>query len=102
MGTPPRSLLHEQSICCVSVVDGKLYWFVGEQAVGWVAPEDVAAVAAKILTDGHERHGGSQYWLSTDFLNRTQAATEISRGSVFRLKPLSSPQMVSRSEIERK
>jgi len=62
------------------VVDGKLYWFVGEQAVGWVAPEDVAAVAAKILTDGHERHGGSQYWLSTEFLNGTQAATEISRG----------------------
>src|SRR6266404_609173 len=25
------------------VVDGKLYWFMGQQAVGWVAPEDVAA-----------------------------------------------------------
>jgi hypothetical protein len=46
------------------VVDGKLYRFMGEQAVGWVAPEDVAAVAAKVLTDGHERHGGNQYWLS--------------------------------------
>jgi uncharacterized protein YbjT (DUF2867 family) len=62
------------------VVDGKLYWFMGEQAVGWVAPEDVAAVAAKVLTDGHERHGGNQYWLSTDFLNGTQAAAEISKG----------------------
>jgi len=62
------------------VVDGKLYWFMGEQAVGWVAPEDVAAVAAKVLTDGHERHGCNQYWLSTDFLNGTQAAAEISKG----------------------
>jgi NAD(P)H dehydrogenase (quinone) len=62
------------------VVDGKLYWFIGEQAVGWVAPEDVAAVAAKVLTDGHEGHGGNQYWLSTDFLNGTQAAAEISKG----------------------
>src|SRR6266403_2809768 len=62
------------------VVDGKLYWFMGEQAVGWVAPEDVAAVAAKVLTDGHERHGSNQYWLSTDFLNGTQAAAEISKG----------------------
>jgi len=62
------------------VVDGKLYWFMGEQAVGWVAPEDVAAVAAKVLTDGHERHGGNQYWLSTDFLNGGQAAAEISKG----------------------
>jgi uncharacterized protein YbjT (DUF2867 family) len=62
------------------VVDGKLYWFMGQQAVGWVAPEDVAAVAAKILTDGPERHGGNQYWLSTDFLNGSQAAAEISKG----------------------
>jgi hypothetical protein len=22
------------------VVNGKFYWFMGEQAVGWVAPED--------------------------------------------------------------
>jgi len=62
------------------VVNGKFYWFMGEQAVGWVAPEDVAAVAAKVLTDGHERHGAKQYWLSTDFLNGTEAAAEISKG----------------------
>jgi uncharacterized protein YbjT (DUF2867 family) len=62
------------------VVDGKLYWFMGQQAVGWVAPEDVAAVAAKVLTDGPERHGGKQYWLSTDFLNGGQTAAEISKG----------------------
>jgi NAD(P)H dehydrogenase (quinone) len=62
------------------IVDGKLYWFMGQQAVGWVAPEDVAAVAAKVLTDGLERHGGNQYWLSTDFLNGTQAAAAISKG----------------------
>jgi uncharacterized protein YbjT (DUF2867 family) len=62
------------------VVNGKFYWFMGEQAVGWVAPEDVAAVAAKVLTEGPERHGSNQYWLSTDFLNGTQAAAEISKG----------------------
>src|SRR5260370_30369793 len=61
-------------------VDGKLAWFIGQQAVGWVAPEDVAAVAAKVLKDGHERHRCNQYWLSTDFLNGTQAAAEISKG----------------------
>src|SRR6202035_2810051 len=27
-----------------------------------------------------ERHGGNQYWLSTDFLNGGQAAAEISKG----------------------
>ena len=29
---------------------------------------------------GPERHGGKQYWLSTDFLNGGQAAAEISKG----------------------
>jgi NAD(P)H dehydrogenase (quinone) len=62
------------------VVNGKFYWFMGEQAVGWVAPEDVAAVASKVLTEGPKRHGAKQYWLSTDFLNGTEAAAEISKG----------------------
>jgi NAD(P)H dehydrogenase (quinone) len=62
------------------VTDGKFYWFMGERAVGWVAPEDVAAVAAKVLTEGPERHEAKQYWLSTDFLNGTEAATAISKG----------------------
>ena len=62
------------------VTNGKLYWFMGERAVGWVAPEDVAAVAAKVLTEGPERHEAKQYWLSTDFLNGTEAAAAISKG----------------------
>jgi NAD(P)H dehydrogenase (quinone) len=62
------------------IVNGKFYWFMGEQAVGWVAPEDVAAVASIVLTEGPERHGAKQYWLSTDFLNGTEAAAEISKG----------------------
>jgi NAD(P)H dehydrogenase (quinone) len=67
----------------IPVVDGKLYWFMGEQAVGWVAPEDVAAVATNVLADGQERHGGHQYWLPTNFLNGTQVAAEISKGLSF-------------------
>jgi NAD(P)H dehydrogenase (quinone) len=62
------------------VIDGRLYWFMGEQPVGWIAPEDVAAVAAKVLSDGPELHGGKQYWLATEMLNGTQTAIEISKG----------------------
>jgi NAD(P)H dehydrogenase (quinone) len=39
------------------VVGGKLYWFMGGQAVGWVAPEDVAAVAANVLDMGATNTG---------------------------------------------
>jgi uncharacterized protein YbjT (DUF2867 family) len=62
------------------VIGGKLYWFMGEQPVGWVAPEDIAAVAARILASGPDRHGGKQYWLATEMLNGTQAAAEATKG----------------------
>lgn len=62
------------------LVNGKFVWFMGDKAVGWVAPEDVAAVAAQVLVEGPERHSGKQYWLSTEVLNGAQAAAEISSG----------------------
>ena len=67
-------------LAAAPVVDGKLYWFMGKKPVGWIAPEDVSAVAAKVLSDGPEQHDGKQYWLATEFLNGTEAAVEISRG----------------------
>ena len=62
------------------VVDGKLYWFAGDQPVGWIAPEDLAAVAAQVLAQGPKQHAGKQYWLSTEVLNGTEAAAEIAAG----------------------
>src|ERR1700716_2234278 len=62
------------------VVDGKLCWFAGDQAVGWIAPEDLAAVAAQVLAQGPQQHAGKQYWLSTEVLNGTEAAAEIGAG----------------------
>ena len=67
-------------LAAAPLVSGKFYWFMGEQPVGWIAPEDLAAVAAKVLSDGPKDHGGKQYWLSTEMLNGTQAAAEISKG----------------------
>jgi NAD(P)H dehydrogenase (quinone) len=67
-------------LAAAPVVDGKFYWFMGEQPVGWIAPEDIAVVAARILADGPDRHGGKQYWLTTEMLNGTQAAAEIAKG----------------------
>jgi uncharacterized protein YbjT (DUF2867 family) len=67
-------------LAAAPVVDGKFHWFLGNRPVGWIAPEDVAAVAAKVLSAGPERHGGKEYWLSTEMLNGTQAAVEISKG----------------------
>jgi uncharacterized protein YbjT (DUF2867 family) len=67
-------------LAAAPVVDGRFYWFMGNQPVRWIAPEDLAAVAAKVLSGGPEQHGGKQYWLSTEILNGTQAAVQISKG----------------------
>src|ERR1700738_282727 len=67
------------TLCC-SISTNPFYWFMGNQPVGWIAPEDVAAVAAKVLSAGPEQHGGKQDWLSTEMLHGTQAAVEISKG----------------------
>jgi uncharacterized protein YbjT (DUF2867 family) len=62
------------------VIGGKFYWFMGEQPVGWIAPEDIGGVAARVLAEGPDHHGSKQYWLATEMLNGTQAAAEIAKG----------------------
>ncbi|MFA6083459.1 NmrA family NAD(P)-binding protein [Mucilaginibacter sp.] len=43
------------------------YW--GKQRMGWVAGEDIANVAAKVLLDGPEKHHAKDYWMSTEVLD---------------------------------
>jgi uncharacterized protein YbjT (DUF2867 family) len=58
--------------------DGHLYWPMGDKPVGWVATEDLAAVAAKVLAQGPDVHAGRGYWMSTDVLNGVQIAEILS------------------------
>jgi hypothetical protein len=77
---PRHHTVQSQLLAAAPVVNGKFYWLMGNQPVGWIAPEDIAAVAAKVPSAGPEQHGGKQYWLATEMLNGTQAAVEISKG----------------------
>ena len=52
--------------------------FFGEQRVGWVALKDLAAVAATVLRQGPQRHGGQDYWLSPEVLTGRQVAEVLS------------------------
>jgi NAD(P)H dehydrogenase (quinone) len=61
------------------VVNGTFQWFMGDKRVGWIAGEDLAAVAARVLAEGPEKHAGKQYWLSTEVLNGSEAAAEIAQ-----------------------
>jgi uncharacterized protein YbjT (DUF2867 family) len=58
--------------------NGQLRWPMGDKRVGWIAGEDLAAVAATVLAGGPAAHGGQEYFLSTDVLNGQEAAAILS------------------------
>lgn len=53
-----------------------VYW--GDRRVGWIAARDIAAVAATVLRQGPARHGGKEYWLSTEVASGPEAAAIFS------------------------
>jgi uncharacterized protein YbjT (DUF2867 family) len=58
---------------------GAFAWAAGDRPVGWVAGDDIAAVAAKVLIEGPDVHAGKDYFLSTDLLNADAVAAALSR-----------------------
>ena len=68
----------ENLISVFTLRDDRLRWPAGDKPTGWVAGEDLASVAAKVLTEGPDVHAGEGYWMSTDVLNGSQAAAILS------------------------
>ena len=58
--------------------NGQLRWPMGDKRVGWIAAEDLADVSATVLAGGPAKHGGQNYFLSTDVLNGQEAAAILS------------------------
>jgi NAD(P)H dehydrogenase (quinone) len=50
----------------------------GNATQGWVAADDVAAVAATVLREGPDTHGGKNYYLSSELLTGPEVATIVS------------------------
>ncbi|OLE35836.1 MAG: hypothetical protein AUG48_09625 [Actinobacteria bacterium 13_1_20CM_3_68_9] len=68
----------ENLLSVFALREGQLPWPAGDKPTGWIAGEDIAAVAAKVLIEGPADHAGKGYWMSTDVLNGAQAAAIIS------------------------
>ncbi len=79
----------ENLLTVMRPVGGALRWPMGDKRVGWVASNDIAAVAAKVLAEGPERHAGKNYYLSTDVLNGTEVAEVLSRRRTAGFRPSS-------------
>lgn len=60
-------------------VDGRLYWPMGEAKVGWIAGDDLTAVAAKVLVEGPAAHANQNYYLSTDLLDGPGTAAVLTK-----------------------
>ncbi|WP_347920032.1 NmrA family NAD(P)-binding protein [Paracoccus marcusii] len=58
-------------------IGGTFSTFWGENRVGYVALHDLAAVTAKVLRDGPERHGLKDYYLSTETMTSSELATAL-------------------------
>lgn len=59
-------------------IGGTFSTFWGENRVGYVALHDLAAVTAKVLRDGPERHGSKDYYLSTETMTAPELANAFS------------------------
>lgn len=60
------------------------YW--SDRRVGYVAPSDIAAVAAKVLYDGPQRHASQHYWLSVESFNGEEIAALLSEVTELEIK----------------
>ena len=52
--------------------------YFGDRRIGFIASSDIAAVAAKVLVDGPDRHAGQHYWLSVESYNGKEIAELLS------------------------
>ena len=68
--------------------NGQLRWPMGDKRVGWIAGEDLAAVAATVLADGPAAHAGQNYFLSTEVLNGVEAAAILSEALGRQIAPV--------------
>jgi uncharacterized protein YbjT (DUF2867 family) len=57
---------------------GSFSMYCGDKRVGWIALQDVAAVAATVLLKGPEKYAGKDYWMSTESLNGAEVAAILS------------------------
>lgn len=60
---------------------GSFTVFWGDAQQGWVFASDIAAVAAEVLRTGPQKHGGANYYLSTEVLTGPEVASILSKAS---------------------
>lgn len=65
---------------------GQINWWGKDRKFGWIALEDVAAAAAKILKEGPDTHLKQDYWFSTESHNIQEVAQTLKEAIGIELK----------------
>jgi NAD(P)H dehydrogenase (quinone) len=60
--------------------------YFDDRRIGFIASSDIAAVAAKVLVDGPDRHAGQHYWLSVESYNGKEIAGLLSEVTGLEIK----------------
>ncbi|PEZ06858.1 hypothetical protein CN330_26720 [Priestia megaterium] len=67
---------------------------------GWVFAEDIAAVASAVLREGPDKHGGANYWLSTEVLTGPEIAEILTEASGKEIKCIMSDPSVLEAYVD--
>ena len=68
----------ENLLSFMPVRAGAITWPMADREIGWVAGDDIAAVAAKVLAQGPEVHANQAYVLSADVVDGPALAKVLS------------------------
>ncbi len=68
----------ENLISVMPLREGTLDWYMSNVEIGWVALDDLARLAARVLAEGPALHEGRHYAQSTEVLDGRQAASQLS------------------------
>lgn len=68
------NMFMENLLTTQKLVDDALIWPMADKRVGWIAGDDLTAVAAKVLCDGPAKHAGANHFLSSEILGGPEAA----------------------------
>lgn len=72
------NMFMENLLTTMRLVDDAYLWPMADKRVGWIAGDDLTAVAAKVLSEGPAVHDGANYFLSTEVLGGPEVADILS------------------------
>lgn len=73
------NMFMENLLTTQRLVGDNFLWPMADKRVGWIAGDDLTAVAAKVLSDGPAKHAGANHFLSSEILGGPEVADILAK-----------------------